>query len=342
MRMRNVAGTVTVAIAVAMSAAACGGSDSTSELVVGGWNAIVEAAEKEGKVTIYGSQGDTQLADLKERFEAEYDIDVDVVRGGDGDLAAKVDAEAQTGRGAADLWFAASDPMIIAADDKGYFVSPVGPAFEADEVAWDVISPKGTYFTSNSGVLTIGWNVNELPEGMTDYTDFLKPEMKGRFGVIEPLAAAYVDFYLWLEENYGDGFAEELAAQEPKVYTSTLAMAEAVVSGEIAAATFVQPLTSQMEAGAPVDWGIGAKGYWGPALKGGVLSSAPNPNAAQVLANFIVTRGGQEALGRDGGSILPDIEGAVGSAAEARISDNEILTPEKVSVFQDDWRRSFQ
>src|SRR6266540_4985713 len=59
--------------------------------------ALVEAATAEGKITIYSSQGLDQLNALAADFEAAYPgIDAEVVRGIDGDLAPKVEAENQT------------------------------------------------------------------------------------------------------------------------------------------------------------------------------------------------------------------------------------------------------
>ena len=61
------------------------------------WDAIVAAAQDEGKVTIYSSQGLDQLNDLAGRFNDEYGIDLEVVRDIDSALIPKVEAE-QTDR----------------------------------------------------------------------------------------------------------------------------------------------------------------------------------------------------------------------------------------------------
>ena len=63
------------------------------------WEAIVTAAQDEGKVTIYSSQGLDQLNDLAERFNDEYGIELEVVRDIDSALIPKVEAEQQTGSG---------------------------------------------------------------------------------------------------------------------------------------------------------------------------------------------------------------------------------------------------
>src|SRR5688572_2068684 len=57
------------------------------------WGQTVDAARKEGAVTIYSSQGLVLLNDLADRFKKEYGVSVTVVRGVDSDNWPKIDAE---------------------------------------------------------------------------------------------------------------------------------------------------------------------------------------------------------------------------------------------------------
>ena len=54
---RRLLATLAAVTGLALLVGACGGSDSQSAVASGSWNNIVAAAEKEGKVTIYSSQG---------------------------------------------------------------------------------------------------------------------------------------------------------------------------------------------------------------------------------------------------------------------------------------------
>ena len=59
--------------------------------------------------------------------------------------------------------------------------------------------------------------------------------------------------------------------------------------------------------GAPVAWTI-PETAWGARFYGGIVDTAPHPNAAQVLTNFMVTRPGQESLVfNESVAVLPDI-----------------------------------
>jgi iron(III) transport system substrate-binding protein len=306
------------------------------------WDAIVTAAQEEGKVTFYSSQGLDQLNDLAQRFSDEYGIELEVVRDIDSALIPKVEAEQQTGSGIADVIAQASASWSEQRGAEGWFVAPVGPAF--DDPAYDRaanVSDNG-YFTSSAAVLTFGWNTDQYPTGLTDYSDLLDPELAGgRIGVIEPAAPSIVDFWLYLEENYGEDFVTQLAAQEPKIYPSSLPMAQALTSGEISAGSFVQVLVDEKEQGAPVDSGL-ADQVWGARFNTSILQVAPHPNAAQVLANFIITEPGQEAIARKAASVLPDVPGTVTTVDKVRVQDLTVLTPEFVADYQAKWNDLFK
>ena len=306
------------------------------------WDAIVTAAQEEGKVTFYSSQGLDQLNDLAQRFSDEYGIELEVVRDIDSALIPKVEAEQQTGSGIADVIAQASASWSEQRGAEGWFVAPVGPAF--DDPAYDRaanVSDSG-YFTSSAAVLTFGWNTDQYPTGLTEYSDLLDPELAGgRIGVIEPAAPSIVDFWLYLEENYGEDFVTQLAAQDPKIYPSSLPMAQALTSGEISAGSFVQVLVDEKEQGAPVDSGL-ADQVWGARFNTSILEVAPHPNAAQVLANFIITEPGQEAIARKAASVLPDVAGTVTTVDKVRVQDLTILTEEFVAEYQAKWNDLFK
>ena len=207
-------------------------------------------------------------------------------------LIPKVEAEQQAG-GIADVIAQASAAWAEQRGAEGWFVAPVGPAFDdpAYDRAADVSDGRDVLHVDGGGA-DVRLEHRPVPDGLTDYADLLDPELAGgRIGVIEPAAPSIVDFWLYLEENYGEDFVTQLAAQEPKIYPSSLPMAQALTSGEISAASFVQVLGDEKEQGAPVDSGL-ADQVWGARFNTAILNNAPHPNAAQVLANFIITQPG--------------------------------------------------
>ncbi len=233
-------------------------------------------------------------------------------------------------------------PGRSSAAARAWFVAPVGPAF--DDPAYDKAANLNDtgYFTSTAAILTFGWNTDRYPKGLKDYSDLLDPELAGgKIGVIEPSAPSIVDFWQYLEENYGADFVTKLAAQDPKIYPSSLPMAQALTSGEIAAGSFVQVLSDEKAKGAPVDSGLAAE-VWGARFNTSILETAPHPNAAQVLANFMVTEPGQEALARKSAAVLPNITGAVTTVDKVRVQNLDVLTPEFVADYQAKWNSLFK
>lgn len=305
------------------------------------WAQVVEAAKKEGSVTIYSGQGLDQLNDLGARFKKQYGINVQVVRAVESELLPKVDVEFSSGKGIAGIYV--SSDMLVNKDRaaKGYIVPPIGPAFDNPAYRRNVRIPEGNYFECSAAILTFSWNKDLLPAGMKDYPDALNPALTGKVGISGVAAGAQVDFYTYLEEVYGADYVTKLAALKPRIYPGALPMAQAVVSGEIAVGLSTQPLTDEIEKGAPVGWAFPPK-PWGARFWGFVLKSAPNPNAAQLLADFMVTQEGQEAVARKAGSVLPNIKGTLGSTDNVRQQDLSKLTPEYIAAYREKWKKLFQ
>ena len=327
----------------AATAGASGTAPSGTSISADEWNTIVEAAKAEGEVTIYSSQALDNLENFGKAFQDEYGIKVNVFRGIDSDLHAKIQAERDSNSPIADLVVQATGPWQVAHSDEGWFTPVALPNF--DQPGYNKamnISPKSDYFVSNAAILTFGWNTELLPDGMKDYTDLLNPDLKGQIGVIEPANGAIVDFWLYLEEKYGADFTDKLAAQEPRIYPSSLPMGEALTSGEIAAASFVQIQDDAKAQGAPVDSGL-SDTVWGAIFNAAVMANAPHPNAAKLLANFVISPAGQQAISHRAASSLPNIEGTPAITTDSvRRQDTAKLTPEFLAEYQARWKSLFQ
>jgi iron(III) transport system substrate-binding protein len=73
-----------------------------------------------------------------------------------------------------------------------------------------------------------------------------------------------------------------------------------------------------------------------------ILKSAPTPKAAQVLADFMISGPGQEAIARKAAAALPNIKGTLGSTDNVRRQDLAKLTPEYVATYREKWKKLFQ
>ena len=320
-----------------------GGSDAEAAL-----DELVAAAQDEGSVTVYSSQGLDQLNALAEAFDAEYGIDVEVVRNTDADIIPRVETELATNTSGGDLVVTAAPVFMETQAEAGNWVDPTASPqvaglgdYDADQYVHE-----GNFFEVGAAVLTFAWNTNDVPDGLSDYGDLLDPELAGgRIAVVDPaIGPAVVDFYLWLEESFGEDFITDLAAQEPRIYPSALPIGEALTSGEVSAAAYAAPvqLVPAAANGAPVDYGVSEAGAWGARYFGAIPKSSDSPNAAALLADFMVTAQGQELVQGASGSVLPDIPGTLITNDRVRIMDLEATAPEPAAEYVEEWNALFR
>jgi iron(III) transport system substrate-binding protein len=319
-------------------------SDADEAVASGDWEAIVAQAEAEGVVTYYSSQNQPNVEALEKAFEAEYPrIDLQFVRGLPQDLVPRLEIDFASGQGEADVYTTADAEWPPAAFADGNIAEVVGPRFSSEGFDADSLLFDDAYFVSNAATNGIGWNSDLYPKGLDTAQDLLDPALAGgRIGVPEASNTALTDFYVFLEEVEGPEFVDALAAQEPRIYPGGVAIVEALSSGEIAATIYAQPvIEASIEAGAPLDWTM-TDDAWGALFYSQVLSSAPHPAAAQVLADFMLSDPGQEALAEGAVAAMPGIENSLADIHTLRVQDPSTLTPEFVAEYQERWRGLFQ
>lgn len=320
-----------------------GSSTDQSSVTAGDFAETVAKAEEEGKVTLYTSQFPDRLAEFEKAFEAKYDIDLVVVRANDSDNIPRLETEHKTGR-VADVWVAASETVLIDKVDEGeWFVPAIGPnlddpAYERAENYRD-----GDYFVVGGVPVVLGWNTDLVPDGLTDLADLLDPSLaNGKIGLVEPLAPVQVDLYKWMDATFGDGYVEKLAKQNPRIYPSTIPMGQALASGEIAASPGVLPQEDEAANGAPVASTLSPKGFWSTPYYGAVLAGSPNPYAAQVLVDYMVSAEGQDLINRGLLGARRDGEGVLAVVVDAHQPDNDSLGAEEAAEYLEWWRGIFQ
>lgn len=333
-----------------MVLAGCSSGGGAEAELAGSWDEILAAANEEGTVTLYSTHSPTNLEALKVAFEAEYpDITLTYVRGTDADILPKIEVENQTGTGVADVHMTTDAGWIMRSlDDPDYSTEIVAPNLENPDFQSEnsVIGEK--FFVTSATVFGLGWNTENVPDGLTTPDDVLDPKFRGKVGIQNPNGiATYVDMYRTIDDDYGDGFVEGLAEVEPRIYASNVAVTQALASGEIWAAPMAgSTVLTEKAKGAPVDFALPEKPFGVPWYTH-VLGSAPSPNAAQVLSNFLISPEGQEAISADFVPALPNIpgasivEGSNVTAQEFGLADQEGLDPESVATYQTEWESIF-
>jgi iron(III) transport system substrate-binding protein len=353
-RTRGWAALLVLALFIAMGLTACGSgssNESTTDSLAdqtgpegdAAWQQLVKDAKAEGEVVYYTSHGEDTMTKLAAAFEEEYGIKVTIFRAPDNDLEPKLDAEEKTGNHVADIVALSDLAYVKKLSQNGQLAEPTGPALDADGFDRKANSPVPDAIRSAGTTMSYAWNTDLHPDGLKDFSDLTDPSLSGgKVGILSPIAPAVMDFYHYLQEQYGDDYLDKLAEQKPRVYNAGSAMAEALASGEIAAATQVSQvvLYAAQDAGAPVDGGL-ADPAWAASFYEGVLAGAEHPAAAQLLMNYIFTPAGQEVIAERIASVLPDIPSAVTTVDKTTTGGDENATSEEFEDFVTEFNETF-
>lgn len=324
-----------VGLAGTASASRKTSSAGPAPLPAAAWRKLVAQAKSEGKVVIYSVQNPAGLQDLANAFKAKYGITVTVNRNIDSVLQSQIDAEQSTHNAIADIWVPSQRRLVYGAINNGWVVDPKGPNFFSkafDRKTWMF----GKSFIVGTAILGETWNTQAHRGSVNGVSDFTGSDFKGRLGVPDPrVSTSFMDWYLWAQAKYGKDILSKLAAQNPKIYTSTLPMTQAVASGEIAGAPCASGTAVDLKGqGAPIDYKV-LKDNWNAPYYALVLKQAPHPAAAQLLANYLISPEGNKYADHGFGAIYPNIDGTY--YAKPRIVKLNDFSPAKVKAFNDQW-----
>lgn len=337
------------AMGLLMLTAACGSASpapetSASAAPTDSMAALVEAATKEGSVLVYTSLAPLSITKMEKGFEKKYPgIDVVVERGNSTDTIPRVETELSIGKGDAAVILETDQFWMNKQGDAGSWLDPSGgPSIGGEkEYDSDKYLQANNVFAIGQGGTTFGWNTKGYPKGLKSYTDLLDPALKGKIGLKDAASSvATTQHFIWMEENFGKDFTAKLAAQEPRMYNSTIAIGEALNSGEILATDYVSvwEMLSAQEKGAPVEYGYDKAGIQGSLYFGSIPKSTSTPNAARLFADYVVSKDGQVAIfGDAGAAIIP----GVGETSDIPKAAPEAMTPEENAAYVANWKKLF-
>jgi iron(III) transport system substrate-binding protein len=259
---------------------------------------LIEAAKKEGTVSLYTSASTGPSNAVAEAFKKKYAINVSVYRAGSAEIATRVQTEESAGRTQADALIIEEPALSQLVQYLAAYDSPERAAINAAYKA-----PQSTLIRMYMAQL--GWNTNAVKSGApADWKDLLDPKWKGRFGSLDPhVTATTLAWQVLVEKLYGPTFLQQFGANKPKLYPSTNAMSQAIVSGEIdLGLTNSFGVIQMADTGAPMA-GVIPKNT---VLFGGnvaVFTKAPHPNAARLFVDFACSAEGQSIINVAGATI---------------------------------------
>ena len=252
---------------------------------------IVEAAKKEGTLTLYTTIAEKDLPTVVKPFETKYGIKVNVWRAGTDKVLQRTLAEAAARRDEVDVLHFGSPEMEALSREKVLMVvkSPtykdLTPGSVPAHQQWAATLLSVWVQAYNTGLI----KKEDLPK---TYADLLHPKWKGKLG----LEAKNQDWFQSMVEIMGGGdkgmkfFSDLVATNGISPRKGHTLLNNLVVSGEVPLALTVYNYMPEQakKKGAPIDWFV-----LEPAVARsnavGVAARAKRPNAALLFHEYMLT-----------------------------------------------------
>ena len=270
---------------------------------------LIEGAKKEGKLLWYTALNINDATMLTKRFEQLYPfIKTEMLRLGGRELVTKILMEANTRVFRADVIESVSiDGHIL--KKRGLLEKYISP--EASAYPTSVKDPDGTWtsFFINTHVLVHNTNMVKKDEVPRTYEELINPKWKGKIIIRDDDFPTFGMMLRVMGREKGLNFMRRLAAQGVELRSgSTLAIqdisAGAAPLGMNLYGTRVEELKKKQ---APIDW-TPMEFVIVSIEPLSVAAKAPNPNAARLFVDFLLSKEGQ-GLMRDRSRIpsRPDV-----------------------------------
>ena len=258
--------------------------------------AWIERARREGSVNLYTSMQVVDSRPLADAFEKKYGIKVSLWRASGEKVAQRVITESRGGRAEVDVVETDGSQMEILYREKQLAPLKV-PSM--DDVPAEILPSHGHYAPTRLTLYVMAYNTKlvspaEVPRS---YADLLKPRWAGKLALETEDVAWFASVVKAMGEAQGLAYYRKLAAMKPSMRAGHTLIAELVAAGEIEIGidTHVQGIARLKEKGAPIDWRPLQPAFGQPSSVG-VARAAPHPEAARLLADFILSREGQEII----------------------------------------------
>ena len=278
------------------------------------WNAVVDAAKKEGKVVVYNmALGAPYFTAVIKSFESKYGIAVESLDLRASELAERIRTEQAAGRFLGDAEMITST-MIEEQLKNGDFVQKLPPIPNAGNLRppFRTTDHSVPAYVQPMGILI---NTRLVKDGDVpkSWNDLNAPQWKGKIlsDDMRPLGSGNSMFSV-LQTNMGKDFNEKLAEQKPVFSRDMRNDARRVARGEYPIyVPQVFAFASDLK-GLPVKVVIPEEGAPYAQMEFAVLKNAPHPNAARLFIQHFLDKDSQTLYAN--AWMLPVVKGAAENA----------------------------
>jgi iron(III) transport system substrate-binding protein len=282
------------------------------------WDALVEAAKREGRLVVSGPPTAEVRTQLPAAFKRRFGIDMEYLGGRTGDLMTRLQAERAADQYTVDAMIAGATTLYYQAYPAG-MLAPLPPLLihpEATDLAGWVhgsswyMDPEQQYILRLSNLVTLTASVNTQyvrPEAIRSFADLLDPRYRGKISAFDPgvsgpgsATAAY------LLRIFGEDYVRALYQdQQPGISREDRQLSDWMARGTYPisiglASSAIEPLRAD---GFPISIVL-RDGKSAPQMVSAgygllaLLNHAPHPNAAKLFVNWLAMREGNEAYNR--------------------------------------------
>lgn len=262
---------------------------------------LESAARREGRLLLYSALSLEEANPLLEAFTKKYPfIRAEIYRASTEDVALKVITEYRGRKYLADV-IELSNIDLGKVQNEGIltpFLSPRAGAYPRSAK-----SAQGYWVMTRANMLVAGYNTRlvaaaDVPKS---YDDLLNPRWQGKMAI-------EADDQIWLAslwEFWGEARAREyfarLGRQGLQVRKGHSALAELISAGEVPLSPHVYNHRAEQlkRRGAPMDWTVLDPVVAVPQMIG-LARRAPNPNAAMLFIDYMLSAEGQGVLAKLG------------------------------------------
>ena len=261
-------------------------------------------AKQEGNLVVYSVWDVEHIRAVTDAFAKRYPgIKTSYWQGRNPEIVTRVLTEFQGGQASVDVVLSDNAPPVLRA---------AGAMANYETVQKDVLYfHDPTLPTVSLQIQALAYNTkkikpDELPK---TWEDIANPKYKGLIALDDPMRAGPLSSMLaglktqWNDDARFTKFLKGLKALNVPVHKSTSAMFRLVISGEypICMPALLHDVIVEKEKGVPVDYVKTAPPVVFP-RQAGIYAKAPNPNAAKLFAEWLISDEGQktiDAVGRE-------------------------------------------
>jgi iron(III) transport system substrate-binding protein len=264
----------------------------------------VAAAKKEGKVSWYTSTPIETANKLAKMFEAQTGVKVELFRSGGSAIISRFMQEQQAGRIAADV-LTTSDPAAAAAmTKKGLFVAflPAG----SEKLPDSAKDPTGAYVAQRLNMMTLFVRTDKVPTASAPKTwsDVVDPKYKGQLVTTDPsFTSLQLMVIATLSKKLGWEYYEKLRKNDIMIVEGNQQVVDNLKRGErlIAVGALDSYAADARKEGHPIATVYPTEGSFIIPSPTSIIKGSPNPNAAKLFAEFMLSEPAQKLFPEDGG-----------------------------------------